>query len=341
MESWEDLLRLPVPRDLLLDQHFQKWTMRPRQDFDRVIDRRRRHEYWMIDITRRDLDAVEERLSTSGDDPALQSKAKKYRGRLRYLEAGWESIAKTLYQESLRLFRLPREIRDLIYFYVYRHACPITVRCMITDVERKLMPLRQNAETRDYEFVEYSPVQLPVDRPGYLNRRLVHPQIAREAAEVFYKTNVFFFAASAISLQKYLKAMAIALPVFLLKDHYNSGVLPIEAVRDVVVVTQRWGFDIQYKSVSEYRRFADDVLSFVSGSFERCRPAVAPLLAATRLQRCTILFSRPMHGRFAFNRCYHLITYHQISSIILELRERGVDVRTWWVTGADANTHQV
>lgn len=54
----------------------------------------------------------------------VEAKKRRLIRQLDILETGWKEIAPVLFEESRKLFSLPRELREKIYGYLYRNSSP-------------------------------------------------------------------------------------------------------------------------------------------------------------------------------------------------------------------------
>lgn len=101
---------------------------------------------------------------------------------------------------------LPRKVRDMIYTFAYAQEELINVA---------------SRPSRTLEDMDYS--GWPEDTAGFLNSDIVGVETAKEAAEIFYGSNTFHIAGSS-------HIHELGEP-----DHYNSGVCPIDYIRNLKV----------------------------------------------------------------------------------------------------------
>jgi hypothetical protein len=151
---------------------------------------------------------------------------------LKILYAGHGNIAKTLTVKARAFAVLPREMRDAVFEKLYIHENPITVYW-----------------TRVGNSTNYNMLK---DDALYLSKLHVGPEIAAEAAEVFYKYNTFAFNNAIVNSwlnERWEPHSDWTRPKFeewFDTDHYGSGMVPRGAVRKISVHLQdstKFGFD--------------------------------------------------------------------------------------------------
>ncbi|OCK81566.1 hypothetical protein K432DRAFT_381209 [Lepidopterella palustris CBS 459.81] len=152
--------------------------------------------------------------------------------------SGWGKISVVLREESIKLYALPREIRDRIYEYLYTVNRPIRLAFPDTDVNGRM---------------------LPRDPYMYMNATIIDPGIAVEAAKICYQENLFEFMASFSSHASR----------FLTTDHYSSGIVPRDVIRRLHVGiggSHRYFYEGEVhedfeKMLREQQRFHPDLYS--------------------------------------------------------------------------------
>jgi hypothetical protein len=140
--------------------------------------------------------------------------------KLAKLKAGHEEGAKVLRQKALALAALPREMRDAIFEQIYIKD---------TAIEVTWSRLGNN-----HIF------EMPKDTGLYMSSLHVGPELAREAAEIFYKRNTFTFVRAA---SKYATGYNLGfshweraqLDSWFARDHYGSGVVPTDFIRNLEI----------------------------------------------------------------------------------------------------------
>lgn len=213
---------------------------------------------------------------------------------LQILEAGWKKIAPVLRAESQKLFKLPRELRDVIYGYLYTRQHNIGLDLPDIDVRRSM---------------------LPRDRVFYLNAALVHPQIAAEAALVLYNTNSFVLRDRLYWNENNF------LSQFLRTDHFGSGILPKDIIRRLSI-TMNFTLSIDAPPPvayeNEHCRNEDG-----HNRTNTDRSRLASVLEMKQLQ----LLHIKLGNNFVTDSSDLKIEYRGLAPIIRMLKQRGVAVR--------------
>ncbi|KAF2810371.1 uncharacterized protein BDZ99DRAFT_476542 [Mytilinidion resinicola] len=221
-----------------------------------------------------------------------QAERRRLEARHQLLVSGWEQIKANLQPASLMLLALPLEIRDQIYSHLYTRSEVIHIQYPDSNTLNGRM--------------------LPGDAYFYMNAAVVAPQIALEAAKVFYHSNSF-------SLET---PNAEHISRFLSTDHYGSSVQPASILRRIA---------IDLKDVRHYSSGYDTPTGpEPPGEFEKelrqdmaIRPTAynhrhleAPLLAMPELCVLDVSIEKSSEG--------HL---RPLAPLFKKLRRRGVRVR--------------
>jgi hypothetical protein len=136
---------------------------------------------------------------------------------LEKLCTGHEEVANKLQLKAKALAALPREMRDAIFEQLYIQDHPIEVK-----------------SSRIGDNVVF---QMPKDKALYLSKWHVGPQVASEAAIIFYKYNTFVFN-SEIGCsygRGRIDITAEKLEQWLDTDHFASGMTPRGMVRKIKI----------------------------------------------------------------------------------------------------------
>ncbi|KAH7116910.1 hypothetical protein B0J11DRAFT_537845 [Dendryphion nanum] len=212
METLADLLNLPPykafqhDRNFLYDERYENPDRWRRAVFRNMLEKYHYNKIFTLQSHISILDA-QIKKHCKGRNLHAQLRARPYESKrqrqvkeLQELELGWAKIAIIMREGSRKLFKLPREIRDQIYGYLYTRNRPIKV----TNI-----------------FVELGHAMLARDDFHFLNKNVVDPQIAKEAAGVLYRTNTFELDPSP----------DLRIVHFLRTDHFSSGIIPADFIR--------------------------------------------------------------------------------------------------------------
>ncbi|KAF2499690.1 hypothetical protein BU16DRAFT_524146 [Lophium mytilinum] len=205
------------------------------------------------------------------------------------LVSGWEQIKANLQPASLKLLALPLEIRDQIYSHMYTRSEVIPIQYPDSNTLNGRM--------------------LPGDAFFYMNAAVVDPQIALEAAKVFYHSNSF-------SLET---PNAEHISRFLSTDHYGSGVQPAAIIKRIAIVLKDvrahfYGYDTP-TDPDEVERELRESMSFYPTLYNH-RRLEAPLLAMPELCVLDVSIEKSYEGDFRL-----------FAPLFKKLRRRGVRVR--------------
>ncbi|KAF2428894.1 hypothetical protein EJ08DRAFT_314828 [Tothia fuscella] len=139
------------------------------------------------------------------------------------LQNGHEEVAEKIRLQARALTVMPRELRDAIFEQLYTYEKPI--------------------EFSWSRVGETTVFPMPKDEALYLSELHVGPQIALEAAKIFYKSNVFAFRSdNDLMCTEWLNPRIAKAPWTQEKfnqwtqtDHYGSGIVPSDIVRKLSI----------------------------------------------------------------------------------------------------------
>ncbi|KIW06604.1 uncharacterized protein PV09_02319 [Verruconis gallopava] len=196
--------------DPLIQDYLPNGTSIERMDFEKIAS------------TEAQIDHMKERLMCAHLKASKKSKIEYQLGeleaKLAKLKDGHEKVARVLRQKAISLKAMPIELREAIFEHIYVQSEPIEV--FWSRIGNKIV------------------YKMPMDTALYMSSFHVGPDLAHEAARVFYKKNTFAFVRVRTGHPCHYGGgfsywNQDHIDGWFQHDHYGSGVAPKEFVRSV------------------------------------------------------------------------------------------------------------